>query len=103
MRGTEREMDVAKRAQTIDWLKTEIVDQVARLFRALWEGSTVRLTDSLASLISSSYILGRRLGISYRELDDAVLAKLRKLSQEGHTLEDDYGDLSRLEDHIRKR
>jgi hypothetical protein len=103
MRGTEREMDVARRAQTIDWLKTEIVDQVARLFRALWEGSTVRLTDSLASLISSSYILGRRLGLSYRELDDAVIAKLRKLSQEGHTLEVDYGDLSRLEDHIRKR
>ncbi|EFM11000.1 MULTISPECIES: MazG-like family protein [Paenibacillus] len=103
MRGTEREMDVAKRAQAIEWLKMELVDQVSRLFKALWDGSVSRLTDSLASLISSGYILGRRLGIPYRELDEAIIAKLRKLSQEGHTLEDAYHDLSTLEEHIRKR
>lgn len=103
MRGTEREMDVAKRAQAIEWLKTEVVDQVSRLFKALWDGSAARLTDSLASLVTSSYILGRRLGISYAELDEAIAAKLRNLRQEGHTLEDAYHDLSLLEEHIRKR
>lgn len=99
----ERDMDVATRAKTIEWLKTEIVDQVSRLFKAMWDGSTVRIVDSMAGLIAGVYILGRRLGISYRDLDGAVADKLAKLKQEGHQLEDHYRDLSALEEHIRKR
>lgn len=99
----QREMDVAKRAKVIEWLKTEVVDHVSRLFKALWEGSTTRVTDSLASLIVSSYILGRRLGVSYRDMDDSILEKLRKHQQEGHQLEDWYQDISTLEEHMRKR
>lgn len=99
----QREMDVAKRAKVIEWLKTEVVDHVSRLFKALWEGSTTRVTDSLASLIVSSYILGRRLGVSYRDMDDSILEKLRKHQQEGHQLEDWYQDISALEEHMRKR
>lgn len=96
-------MDVAKRAKVIEWLKTEVIDHVSRLFKGLWEGSTTRVSDSLASLIVSSYILGRRLGISYRDLDDTVLDKLKKHKQEGHQLEDWYQDISSLEEHMRKR
>ncbi|MBB6634068.1 MazG-like family protein [Cohnella thailandensis] len=99
----ERETDVATRARLIEWLKTEVVDQVARLFKAMWDGSGARITDSLAGLIASGYILGRRLGISYRDLDAALADKLAKLKQEGHQLEDLYRDLSALEEHIRKR
>ncbi|WP_027094463.1 MazG-like family protein [Cohnella thermotolerans] len=99
----ERDVDVATRAKTIEWLKTEVVDQVSRLFKAMWDGSAVRITDSLAGLIAGVYILGRRLGISYKDLDGAVTDKLAKLKQEGHQLEDLYRDLSALEEHIRKR
>lgn len=99
----QREMDVAKRAKVIEWLKTEVVDHVSRLFKALWEGSTSRVTDSLASLIVSSYILGRRLGVSYQQLDEDILDKLKKHKQEGHQLEDWYQDISTLEEHMRKR
>ncbi|MEC0131803.1 MULTISPECIES: MazG-like family protein [Paenibacillus] len=98
-----KDLDVAKRAKVIEWLKTEVIDQVSRLFKALWEGSTTRVGDSLASLIMSSYILGRRLGIPYRSLDDLLLEKLRKHKQEGHQLEDWYQDISALEEHMRKR
>ncbi|WP_025692509.1 MULTISPECIES: MazG-like family protein [Paenibacillus] len=98
-----KDLDVAKRAKVIEWLKTEVIDQVSRLFKALWEGSTARVSDSLASLIMSSYILGRRLGISYRDMDEVLLEKLRKHRQEGHQLEDWYQDISALEEHMRKR
>ncbi|MDP4096435.1 MazG-like family protein [Paenibacillus sp. P96] len=98
-----KELDVAKRAKVIEWLKTEVLDQVSRLFKAMWEGSTSRIGDSLASLIMSSYILGRRLGISYTDLDQQLLNKLRKHRQEGHQLEDWYQDISALEEHMRKR
>jgi hypothetical protein len=99
----ERDFDVATRARMIEWLKTEVVDQLSRLFKAMWDGSTSRVTDSLASLIASSYILGRRLGIPYRGIDQAIADKLAKLKQEGHQLEDHYQDLTELSEHIRKR
>ncbi|WP_246469837.1 MazG-like family protein [Cohnella nanjingensis] len=103
MSQTERDLDVAGRARLIEWLKSEVVDQVSRLFKAMWDGSAVRIADSLAGLIAGSYILGRRLGVSYRDLDGAIADKLAKLKQEGHQLEDHYQDLSALEEHIRKR
>lgn len=98
-----KDLDVAKRAKVIEWLKTEVVDHVSRLFKALWEGSTAKVGDSLASLMMSSYILGRRLGMSYRDLDDLLIEKLKKHKQEGHQLEEWYQDLSTLEEHLRKR
>jgi hypothetical protein len=99
----ERELDVAAKTRMIEWLKTEVVDQMSRLFKAMWDGSTTRVTDSLASLIASSYILGRRLGIPFKDLDQAIADKLTKLKQEGHQLEDQYKDLTELSEHIRKR
>lgn len=99
----ERDMDVANRVRMIEWLKTEVVDQTSRLFKAMWDGSTSRVIDGLAGLIASSYILGRRLGIPYRDLDNAIADKLAKLKHEGHQLEDQYRDLTDLSEHIRKR
>ncbi|MFC4302047.1 MazG-like family protein [Cohnella boryungensis] len=99
----ERDLDVATRTRMIEWLKTEVVDQMSRLFKAIWDGSTARVVDGLAGLIASSYILGRRLGIPYREVDNAIADKLNRLKQEGHQLEEHYQDLSELSEHIRKR
>jgi hypothetical protein len=99
----ERDMDLAKRAKIIEWLKTELVDQLAHLLKGIWEGSHHKIVDSLASLVSCSYILGRRLGISFRSLDEAVLEKMKKHRIEGHQLEQWYGDISALEEHMRKR
>ncbi len=103
MSNMPKDLDVAKRAKVIEWLKTEVVDNVSRLFKALWEGSTAKVGDSLASLMMSSYILGRRLGMSYRDMDDLLIEKLKKHKQEGHQLEDWYQDISALEEHLRKR
>ncbi|MNF98991.1 hypothetical protein D3C84_818730 [compost metagenome] len=47
MRGADREFDAARRVQSIEWLKTEIVDHVSRLFKSLLGGSVPKLTDSL--------------------------------------------------------
>jgi hypothetical protein len=99
----ERDVDLAKRAKIIEWLKTELVDQMAHLLKGIWEGSQHKIIDGLASLVSCCYILGRRLGVSYRSLDEAVLDKMKKHREDGHQLEDWYGDISALEDHLSKR
>lgn len=96
-------MDLAKRAKIIEWLKTELVDQTALVLKGIWEGSQHKMIDGLSGLISCCYILGRRLGISLRTMDQAVLDKMKQHREEGHQLEEWYGDISSLEDHLRKR
>ncbi|PZE19071.1 MazG-like family protein [Paenibacillus xerothermodurans] len=99
----EKDIDLAKRAKIIEWLKTELVDQMAHLLKGIWEGSQIKIIDGLASLVACCYILGRRLNISYRSLDEAVLEKMKRHRAEGHQLEEWYGDISALEEHLRKR
>ncbi|MCI3924768.1 MazG-like family protein [Paenibacillus sp. TRM 82003] len=98
--GNGKEMDVARRAKIIEWLKTEMIEEMAQLYRGLWEGRQARIVDGLASLIVSSYLLARRLGVSYRELDDTVVEKLKTHKRDNHQLEEWYGDLSSLERHL---
>lgn len=95
-----KEMDVARKAKIIEWLKTEMIEEMAQLFRGLWEGRQAKIVDGLASLIVSSYLLARRMGVGYRELDETVLAKLKEHKRENHQLEEWYGDLSSLERHL---
>jgi len=95
-----REMDVARRAKLIEWLKTEMLDETARLFRGLWEGRQASIIDSLAGLIAYSYFLARRLGVNYKELDDAVRERLEAHKRQHHQLEEWYGDISMLERHL---
>jgi len=95
-----REVDVARRAKVIEWLKLEIMDSTAQLFRGLWEGRQGKIIDGLSSLIVTSYLLARRLGVSYQELDDAILQKVRTNKENRHQLEEWDGDLSSLEHHL---
>lgn len=103
MNRSQQDMDIAKRLKVIDWLKTEMIDQVSRLFKGLLSGREEKIKDSLASLIVSSYVMGRRLGINYRSMDELVLSKLKEHREQGHQVEDWYGDLSAMEDYINKR
>jgi MazG-like family len=103
MSRPERGLQFAKSVKVIDWLKTEMMDQVANLFKGLHYAHQHIIIDSLASLIISTYALARRMGISFRELDQTVVEKLRDHSKEGHQLEEWYGDLSMLDEYINKR
>ncbi|HZG84882.1 MazG-like family protein [Paenibacillus sp.] len=98
-----KEVDVARRAKIIEWLKTEMIDEMAQLHRGLWEGRQAKIVDGLASLVVSSYLLARRVGVSYRELDETVLEKLKTHKRDNHQLEEWYGDLSSLESHLDRR
>lgn len=103
MPNRDQDVDLAKRLKVIEWLKTEIVDQVSHVLKGIWEGNHPKIVDGLASLVSCAYILGRRLGISYRSLDEAIMDKMKKHRLEGHQLEEWYGDISSMEEHLRKR
>ncbi|OYD07939.1 MazG-like family protein [Paludifilum halophilum] len=103
MSRPERSVHIAKSVKVIEWLKTELLDQVANLFKGLHYANQSLISDSLASLVVATYVLARRVGFSYREVDQAVTRKLREHTRERHQLEDWYGDLSQLEEYIGKR
>lgn len=103
MNRPERGVQFAKSVKVIDWLRTEILDQVAILFKGLYHANQHVIIDSLSSLVVTIYITARRIGFSFRELDQAVIQKLKEHTRDGHQLEQWYGDLSSLEEYINKR
>lgn len=95
-----QDVNIARSHKTIEWLKAEMTGGVASLFRAMVNGNTDRMLDSLAALVINSYLLGKRIGFSCEKIDQAVLTKLSDNINKGHEIEKWYGDLSDLQKHL---
>jgi hypothetical protein len=91
-----REIDVAKNLKTIEWLKAEMVDSVGALFKAMLKTGNDTAADALAAIIVVSYLLGKRVGVSFSTVDNKVKAQLTTNINDGHEVERWYGDLSEL-------
>ncbi len=89
-------IDIAKNIRVIEWLKTELVTTVASLFRAMMKNSQEAVEDALAGMVMTVYVMARRLGVGFAQLDIRVESKIRKAIKEKHELEDWYGDLTAL-------
>lgn len=87
-------VDIARNIRVIEWLKTELVSTVAALFKAMIKNSEEAIEDALASIIVTVYVIARRLGVSFAQLDIRVESKVRNGIREKHEIEDWYGDLS---------
>jgi hypothetical protein len=72
----KRELDVASNGQIIEWLKAELVDTVASLFRSLLKSGSDATVDALANLLIIAFVLGRRLGINFQIIELRVKHKL---------------------------
>jgi hypothetical protein len=103
MRDIQQEMDIAKNIKLIEWLKTELLDNVSSLFRGFVKGSESLLSECLANIVISAYLLAQRIGISFAQLDRRILEKLAYSKEAGHQLEEWYGELSQLEEHFQNR
>ena len=91
---------LARHLKVMDWLKAELVGDVAALFKAVALGSQDALTDALSSILLTTYVLGRRLGVPFEQLEQHAALRARELAQSGHELERSYGDLSALDQHL---
>ena len=98
-------INIAKNIGLIEWLKSELLSSISSLYRALIDraqDSKEAILDSLANIVLVSYILGRRLGIHYGEIDKRVKEKIRLGLLDDHDVESEYGDLSMLSEHFRQ-
>lgn len=94
-------LNVASNAKMIEVLKSELVGTAADVLRAgLCGGARGELLDSLGGTVLLAYMLARRNGISFSEIDMDVIRKIDVSIGKRHALETDFGDLSSLKKHF---
>jgi hypothetical protein len=100
----EKEIDITRNIRLIEWLKSELLSELANLFRVLAKGvreeTHEAVTDILSNIILISYLLGKRLGISYNAIELKIQKKVKLGLVEEHDVEKYYGDLSELSRHL---
>jgi len=102
LRARAREIDVAKNLKMIDWLKAEMVDSIAQLFKSLLLKSSDAVCDALSTIIILAYILGQKVGVSFAEVDTKIKNKLHISLDESLGGEDWLGNLSELLVYLEK-
>lgn len=101
-----RDIDIVKNMKTVEWLKSEILNNIAylhKIFVDSEENSKENIEDAISNIIMESYVLGKRLGISYKDLDLTLKENIKLNLIQEHKIERWYGDLSSLLDHIESR
>lgn len=100
----DKEIDITRNIKTIEWLKSELLTDLASLFKVLVNGMKEEvhetISETLSNIILISYLLGRRLGINYNAIEMKIENKIKLGLIENHDVEKYYGDLSELAKHI---
>ncbi|MGI6776738.1 MAG: MazG-like family protein [Acetivibrionales bacterium] len=100
----DKDIDITRNIKIIEWLKSELLTDIANLFKILVNGMKEEVHDSISETLSNiiliSYLLGRRLGISYNAIEIKVEKKIKLGLIENHDVEKFYGDLSELSKHL---
>ncbi len=102
LNGKNRELDVAKNLKMVEWLKAELLDGVARLFKALLRSGSEPISDALASIIIICYLLARRVGINFLALDMKIKSKLQVSIDETPPEDEWSNNLNELKFYLEK-
>lgn len=94
---------IMRKLRFIDWLKAELATYVGTLLHAIAKNSEKAILEALAGLVITSYVLGRRLGIDFLALDQALIAWLDRYHQKDHNLDEWSGDYSDFERYLRQK
>lgn len=98
-----KDIDIVKNMKTVEWLKSEILTNIAylhKIFVDTEENSKENIEDTISNIIMESYVLGKRLGISFNDMDSTLKENIRLNLIQEHKIERWYGDLSSLLEHI---
>jgi hypothetical protein len=103
MPSTNPDFNITKNVRMIEWLKAELVTSVGTLFKAMVKNSEGAMLEAIAALITGCYFLGKRLGLTYQEMDATVERRLRSQQLRRSELEEWYGEVSTLEHYWEER
>lgn len=107
MGAYDKDFDITRNIKMIEWLKSELLTDIASLFKALVNGMKEDVHESVSEILSNiiliCYMLGRRLGLSYNSIEMKIENKIKLGLIENHDVEKYYGDLSELARHLNYR
>lgn len=95
----ERFFDIAKNTKVLDELKSDLLSAVATLYRAIVKGTQDKIVESLGAIVILTYLIGRRLGVKFFQIDQAVKDQLQT-SQGEEDIEKWFNDISSLKEYI---
>ena len=98
MADTVKEIKIANNIKTVELLKVELLKSVCGMFEdinAEADSETEkRLADDAADIINLTYVLARRLGVSYVTVMRYIKAKLERSIEQQHPIEKNYRDMA---------
>ena len=97
------ESEIVRKLRLIEGQKAELIGSLAGIFHALAKTGGQSLAEALGAVIINCYVLARRLGIDFSQLDEAVCEKLEQNIKHGSEIEKWYGDLSELKRYLRQK
>ncbi len=100
-------MNISTNIKAVDNIKSEILSEVAALYKALADydevGEYNNVENSISTIIAMDYILARRLGISFKSVDNKISELLTIAEENGHELEIAFSDMSELKKYVKGR
>ena len=99
----ETGLDITQQLQLVDWLKAELVASVASVLRTAVARDSARMVEALANVQIILYCLARRWGVSLIRLEQEVLRRIDQEAVAGHYLENRFGDLTEIRQHLQRR
>lgn len=98
-----QESDIVRTMRLIEGLKADLVTGIGALYKALADGSVDRVRELLAAVVVRCYVLGKRLGINFADLDEAVKQQAEACGKTNHDVEVRFGDFSKLSRHLENK
>ena len=93
-------IDIANNIKSVELLKTEILQSLTDLYGDIAAEADFDTENQIASdaanIISLVYLLCKRLGVKYDDINMHMREKLKQGISERHNLEKRFGDLSEL-------
>ena len=100
-------MNISTNLRAIDTIKSEILSEVAQLYRTLADydevGGYDSVSNEIATIIAMNYILARRLGLTFSSIDGKISELLTIGEENGHELEIEFADMSDLKKFLKNR
>lgn len=103
----EQIMNITTNLRAIDTIKSEVLREVAKLHCELANFEEANLYEnvsgSIATIIAMDYILARRMGMEFSDIDKKIVELTTIAEENGHELEQVFSDMSELRRYVRNR
>ena len=95
-------LNIASNLEAIEFLKAELSMKQAKVYKALLKRSSGKeeLISQCAELIMVTYLLAKRCGIDFAQVDEQLMRRLHLGIIEEELIETEFADLSNLKRHL---